>query len=90
MSGLLDPRIGRGFYNTFHAHYPFIRFPLDHCFHSKHFRLISFRRLGKFGSDHFPVFIALSYEPDAAATQEEPQASAAQQRESDEKIAEAR
>ena len=90
VSGLLDPRIGRGFYNTFHAHYPFIRFPLDHCFHSKHFRLISFRRLGKFGSDHFPVFIALSYEPDAAATQEEPQASAAQQREADEKIAEAR
>ncbi len=72
LSGLLDPRVGRGFYNTFHARYPFLRFPLDHCFHSKHFRLVSFKRLRKFGSDHFPVGIQLSYEPDAARTQEEP------------------
>ena len=90
ISGLLDPRIGRGFFHTFHAKYPFLRYPLDHCFHSKHFRLVSFRRLGKFGSDHFPVCIALSYEPDAAATQEEPQADAAEQREADEKIGRAR
>lgn len=76
VSGLLDPRIGRGFYHTFHASYPFLRYPLDHCFHSKHFRLVSFRRLGKFGSDHFPVFIALSFEPDAAATQASEQDSA--------------
>jgi endonuclease/exonuclease/phosphatase (EEP) superfamily protein YafD len=72
ISGLLDPRIGRGFYNTFHARYFFLRYPLDHCFHSKHFRLVSFKRLRAFGSDHFPVGIELSYEPDAAATQEEP------------------
>ena len=72
LSGLLDPRIGRGFYHTFHARYPFLRYPLDHCFHTKHFRLVSFQRLPAFGSDHFPVGIKLSYEPDAAATQEEP------------------
>jgi len=72
VSGLLDPRVGRGFYHTFHARYPFLRYPLDHCFHSKHFRLVSFKRLPAFGSDHFPVGITLSYEPDAAATQEEP------------------
>lgn len=72
LSGLLDPRIGRGFYHTFHARYPFLRYPLDHCFHSKHFRLVSFKRLRKFGSDHFPVAIKLSFEPDAVATQEEP------------------
>jgi endonuclease/exonuclease/phosphatase (EEP) superfamily protein YafD len=90
ISGLLDPRIGRGFFHTFHAKYPFLRYPLDHCFHSKHFRLVSFRRLGKFGSDHFPVCIALSYEPDAARTQDEPQADAAEQREADAKIAQAR
>lgn len=70
VSNLLDPRIGRGFYNTFHAAYPFLRFPLDHCFHSRHFRLVSFRRLAKFGSDHFPVFISLSHEPEAAAQQD--------------------
>lgn len=72
LSGLLDPRIGRGFYHTFHARYPFLRYPLDHCFHTKHFRLVSFKRLRKFGSDHFPVAIKLSFEPDAARTQQEP------------------
>jgi endonuclease/exonuclease/phosphatase (EEP) superfamily protein YafD len=71
VSGLLDPRIGRGFYHTFHARIPFLRFPLDHFFHSNHFRLVSFRRLGYFGSDHFPVFIELSLEPDAANVQAE-------------------
>ena len=71
ISGLLDPRVGRGFYNTFHASYPFIRFPLDHFFHSNHFRLVDFRRLPAFGSDHFPVYIKLSLEPEAVLVQEE-------------------
>lgn len=88
VSGLLDPRIGRGFYNTFHASYPFIRFPLDHFFHSKHFRLINFKRLSYFGSDHFPVFINLSYEPDAKNHQVELQANASDRAEAEEKIAE--
>ncbi|MGH9942147.1 MAG: endonuclease/exonuclease/phosphatase family protein, partial [Pyrinomonadaceae bacterium] len=86
ISGLLDPRIGRGFYNTFHATYPFIRFPLDHFFHSNHFRLLDFRRLPSFGSDHFPVFIALNHEPDAESQQEELQPDAAERQEAREKI----
>ncbi|MEX0929060.1 MAG: endonuclease/exonuclease/phosphatase family protein [Balneolales bacterium] len=61
VTDLSDPRVGRGFYNTFHADFPFIRFPLDHFFVSRHFSLLDFRRLPKFGSDHFPVYIALSY-----------------------------
>jgi endonuclease/exonuclease/phosphatase (EEP) superfamily protein YafD len=89
ISGLLDPRIGRGFYNTFHAKYPFIRFPLDHFFHSNHFRLVDFRRLAYFGSDHFPVFIKLSYERDAEHEQEKLHADEAEQAEADEKIAQA-
>lgn len=89
ISGLLDPRIGRGFYNTFHARYPFVRFPLDHFFHSNHFRLIDFRRLPYFGSDHFPVLIALSHEPDAAREQEELHADASEVEEAEEKIEQA-
>lgn len=87
VSGLLDPRIGRGFYHTFHAKYPFVRFPLDHFFHSNHFRLVDFRRLAYFGSDHFPVYIKLSYEPTAESQQEELQADKSEQEEAEEKIA---
>ena len=86
ISGLLDPRIGRGFYHTFHAKYPFIRFPLDHFFHSNHFRLVDFRRLAYFGSDHFPVYIKLSYEPDAEIQQEELQANESEREEAEKKI----
>jgi endonuclease/exonuclease/phosphatase (EEP) superfamily protein YafD len=86
ISGLLDPRVGRGFYNTFHAGYPFVRFPLDHFFHSTHFRLVDFRRLPAFGSDHFPVLIELSFEPDAARRQPEKHADADERREAEEKI----
>lgn len=73
ISGLLDPRIGRGFFNTFHAGMPLLRFSLDHVFHSNEFRLRELKVLPNFGSDHFPVLVSLSYEPDAAAQQPEPE-----------------
>lgn len=62
MSGLLDPRKGRGFFNSFHAHYPFFRFPLDHAFISVDWKLKQIIRLNNFDSDHFPIFINLQYE----------------------------
>ena len=72
VSRLVDPRKGRGLYSTFHARVPLFRWPLDHVFHSDSFRLVALRRLPYVGSDHFPVFVALSHEPPAAAEQEAP------------------
>ena len=86
ISGLLDPRIGRGFFNIFHAQIPFMRFPLDHFFHSNHFRLIQLKRLTYFGSDHFPVYIYLSYEPEAQSEQPELQATGEEEERAAEKI----
>lgn len=59
-SGLLDPRRGRGFFNTFHARYWFLRWPLDHIFCSGHFQLADLRRLPAIGSDHFPILVELA------------------------------
>lgn len=73
ISGLLDPRIGRGFFNTFHTRYPLLRWPLDHIFHSQDFTLIELKRLQSIGSDHFPIFIKLNYEPRVEQLQEEPE-----------------
>jgi endonuclease/exonuclease/phosphatase (EEP) superfamily protein YafD len=63
VSGLLDPRIGRGFFSTFHAKYPLFRWPLDHVFCSPHFYLNKLKRLPTIGSDHFPIFIEVGLMP---------------------------
>ncbi|TYP97171.1 endonuclease/exonuclease/phosphatase (EEP) superfamily protein YafD [Sphingobacterium allocomposti] len=70
ISGLLDPRRGRGFFNTFHAHYPFLRFPLDHAFTSPHFKLRELRKEDNFDSDHFPILVHLQFEKQAKEEQE--------------------
>ena len=86
LSGLLDPRMGRGFYNSYDANNPLFRFPLDHVFHSNHFRLVELRLCENIGSDHFPVLIELSYEPDAPAEQPETEARPGDQEEGREKL----
>jgi endonuclease/exonuclease/phosphatase (EEP) superfamily protein YafD len=69
LSRLVDPRVGRGFYNSFHAECRWMRWPLDHVFYSADFLLRDLRRLPAFGSDHFPILIELAYHPRAAAAQ---------------------
>ncbi|MVZ66634.1 endonuclease [Sphingobacterium sp. DK4209] len=78
MSELLDPRRGRGFFNTFHAKYPLMQFPLDHAFISAHFKLISLRKMNNFNSDHYPIFVHLQYASQNESIQEDNQLEASQ------------
>jgi endonuclease/exonuclease/phosphatase (EEP) superfamily protein YafD len=78
VSGLLDPRRGRGFYSTFSANHKWLRFPLDYIFCSSHFGLISMKRMPHNGSDHFAMFIHLQYEPRLRDIQDEPEADASE------------
>lgn len=88
ISGLLDPRVGRGLYATFHAGYWFARWPLDHLFHDASFALCRLELLDSIGSDHFPIHVRLLHDPSMAARQETPRADAGDRREADERIAE--
>lgn len=71
ISGLLDPRVGRKYINTFHANYKFLRWSLDHIFHSTDFALVHMQRLPHVGSDHFPVYVVLQTGRVFEAIQEE-------------------
>lgn len=86
LASLLDPRRGRGFYNSYNANNPFMRWPLDHVFHSHHFRLVALHRLPNVGSDHFPMMVELSYEHDAPLEQAEPVADADDLQEAQDKL----
>ncbi|WP_193213119.1 endonuclease/exonuclease/phosphatase family protein [Luteolibacter marinus] len=86
-SGLLDPRIGRGFFSTFHAGHWWMRWPLDHVFVSPHFRLHAIEVLDSVGSDHFPMYVAFTFEPGKQEEQSQPDPDAAERREARQKIA---
>ena len=59
VGGLLDPRRGRGFFNTYPAGLPGLRYPLDYIFHTAHFAVCDMRVLPRFQSDHLPLVAAL-------------------------------
>lgn len=86
VSGLLDPRKGRGLYPTFNAKSWIWRYPLDHLFHSDDFRLVSLRTLSPIGSDHLPLSVVLSHEPDAEATQSAPDLDAGDHEDADKAV----
>lgn len=86
LSGLLDPRVGRGFFNSYNARSPLFRYPLDHVFHSNHFKLVRLERLRAIGSDHFPILIELQFDPDAAREQEQSHERSGDQNFADEKL----
>ncbi|PSG88281.1 endonuclease/exonuclease/phosphatase family protein [Aurantibacter aestuarii] len=74
-SELLDPRIGRGFYNTFSTKSKLLRWPLDHIFVSEEFRLIEYKNCTSIKSDHFPLYSKLVFSPENAHEQKPKQAS---------------
>jgi len=75
ISGLFDPRIGRGTYSTFSVDWPIMRWPIDHVFFEESFFLLDMAVLPDIGSDHFPLFLALCHDPDAAKAQTKPRPS---------------
>jgi endonuclease/exonuclease/phosphatase (EEP) superfamily protein YafD len=90
ISGLLDPRIGRGLYPTFNADWPLLRWPLDHIFFEEEFVLLDLKVLPDIGSDHFPVYVSLCHQPGAAAVQTEPAPDAGDLRDAKRSIREGR
>jgi len=85
-SRLVDPREGRGLYNTYNVFVPLFRYPLDHIFYSKEFGLITLKKLEDIGSDHFPLLIGLNYEPDDDNTEGLEKTNAGEEAEVEEKI----
>ncbi len=63
LSGLLDPRVGRGLLSTYHAEHPLLRYPVDHLFVSPGVRVQSLSRAKLEGSDHFAVVGRLAVRP---------------------------
>jgi len=61
MTGMIDPRIGRGFFPTYHAKYHFMRFPLDHLFHTKDLYVGTMKRTAYFDSDHFAMYYEIHH-----------------------------
>ncbi|GAB3652714.1 endonuclease/exonuclease/phosphatase family protein [Echinicola sediminis] len=84
ISGMGDPRRGRGMFNTFHAQYPFLRWPLDHIFLSNHFKLKKLQVHPSIGSDHFPISISVVL--DTTVENEQMEASEQELEEAQEKI----
>ncbi|MBN8414292.1 endonuclease/exonuclease/phosphatase family protein [Halomonas denitrificans] len=90
VSGMLDPRRGRGLFASFHANIPLLRWPLDHVFVSEHFTLAHMERLPAFGSDHFPILARLCYRPARADEHDTPEAAPAEFRDARDTVEEAK
>ena len=63
ISTTLDPRIGRGMFNTFPVSWVPLRVPLDHVFHTPSLGLRHIEVLPDIGSDHFPITVSFDVLP---------------------------
>lgn len=55
ISGLKDPRVGRGLYNSYDARHKLLRYPVDHIFLSPGYAVAQLARQRVPGSDHFAI-----------------------------------
>jgi endonuclease/exonuclease/phosphatase (EEP) superfamily protein YafD len=55
LSGLKDPRVGRGLFSTYHAKHPMLRYPIDQVFVSEGFATARLDRVRIPGSDHLGI-----------------------------------
>jgi endonuclease/exonuclease/phosphatase (EEP) superfamily protein YafD len=74
LSGMLDPRVGRGMYNTYIAQYPPCRCPIDHVFVSEGFAISSLARKRITGSDHFGVITSFNLSEPSSGVSPDPKA----------------
>jgi len=65
ITGMIDPRVGRGFFTTYNANYFFLRFPLDHLFHTKDLFVGRMERSKYFGSDHYAMYYEIHHKRNA-------------------------
>jgi len=72
VGGLLDPRVGRGYFATYDAESPILAWPLDHILFQDAIGLLGFSSLPNVDSDHYPVMAELCLAPDMAARQAGP------------------
>jgi endonuclease/exonuclease/phosphatase (EEP) superfamily protein YafD len=81
LSGLKDPRVGRGLYTTYHAKHPLMRFPIDQVFISPNSRILAIQRFHPPGADHFALktsFILNGQQPMTPTSDHEDQQDARQ------------
>ncbi|MDC7998937.1 endonuclease/exonuclease/phosphatase family protein [Gilvibacter sediminis] len=71
LSKLKDARIGRGFFSTFPAQWPLLRFPLDLIFHSQTIQIKTLKVLPSVDSDHLPLFSSFCIQPQAQESREQ-------------------
>jgi endonuclease/exonuclease/phosphatase (EEP) superfamily protein YafD len=70
LSETVDPRMGRGFNATFHAKYPFARFPIDQIFHTPDIFVEELKTLPYFGSDHLALYLRFHINRDSEVQDE--------------------
>jgi endonuclease/exonuclease/phosphatase (EEP) superfamily protein YafD len=85
LSGMVDPRIGRGPYNTYPAAWPLLRYPVDHVFLTPGTNVSRMQKVRCPGSDHFAILVDLLLKP---ADEPEPHATPEEQEDAEEMVEE--